>query len=313
MITESHAERMQRARLALDGVSVGDAFGERFFSVHVPLTPERIAQNEAPAPPWKYTDDTEMALAIFEVLERNGHIDQDDLAESFAARYDYDPNRGYGQGAAALLSGLNDGLPWHWLAPALFDGQGSYGNGGAMRVAPVGAYFSDHVERLVVEARRSADVTHAHSEGQAGAIAVAVAAAFAWNNRGRAAVEAGPALLEFAWTHTPKGDTRDGIERARGLSATASVREAVELLGNGTKVSAQDTVPFTLWCAARHFGDYQSALWQTVSGLGDRDTTCAIVGGIVALSGPEGGIPPDWLKAREPLRFDRPPRPAAAG
>jgi len=63
----------------------------------------------------------------------------------------------------------------------------------------------------------------------------------------------------------------------------------------------QDTVPFCLWCSARHIDDYPEALWNTVSGLGDRDTTCAIVGGIVSLSAGTKGIPCEWLDSREPL------------
>ena len=69
-------------------------------------------------------------------------------------------------------------------------------------------------------------------------------------------------------------------------------------LGNGTGVSCQDTVPFCLWCAGTHLDSYEEALWLTVAGLGDRDTTCAIVGGIVAL---RSEIPTAWLAAREPL------------
>src|SRR4051812_6349887 len=53
-------------------------------------------------------------------------------------------------------------------------------------------------------------------------------------------------------------------------------------------------------CAARHLGAFEEALWATVSGLGDRDTTCAIVGGILALHG-NAEIPQAWLEAREPL------------
>jgi len=53
------------------------------------------------------------------------------------------------------------------------------------------------------------------------------------------------------------------------------------------------------WCAACHFNNYEEALWITVKGLGDRDSICAIVGGIVALSAPE--IPAPWLERREPL------------
>jgi hypothetical protein len=42
-------------------------------------------------------------------------------------------------------------------------------------------------------------------------------------------------------------------------------------------------------------------LQRTVAGMGDRDTTCAIVGGIVALSAGRESIPRAWLSAREPL------------
>ena len=70
-------------------------------------------------------------------------------------------------------------------------------------------------------------------------------------------------------------------------------------LGNGSRVTAPDTVPFALWCAARHADDFEEAMWTTVAGLGDRDTTCAIAGGIVAAGG--ASIPAQWLEAREPL------------
>jgi len=59
-----------------------------------------------------------------------------------------------------------------------------------------------------------------------------------------------------------------------------------------------------LWVAAWHSHDFAEALWQTVSALGDRDTTCAIVGGIIALQVGERAIPDAWRKARERL----PPR-----
>ena len=62
-----------------------------------------------------------------------------------------------------------------------------------------------------------------------------------------------------------------------------------------------DTVPFALWCAARWIDDYEECMWRTVEGLGDRDTTCAIAGGIVALRSP---VPAEWVAAREPLRME---------
>lgn len=91
------------------------------------------------------------------------------------------------------------------------------------------------------------------------------------------------------------------IRRARNLDPSASVEFAVAALGNGTYLSAQDTVPFALWCAGDSLNNFEEALWLAVSGLGDRDTICAIVGGIVALYTGVDGIPEGWRAAREPL------------
>jgi ADP-ribosylglycohydrolase len=241
-----------------------------------------------------------MALAITEVLQRHGHIDQDQLAAAFVRRYERQPWRGYGGMARAILKAVGAGCSWREVSPSAFDGMGSMGNGGAMRVAPVGAYFADDLDRVVWEAKASAEITHAHPEGQAGAIAIAVAAAWAATPRefSRSSIEE---LFDTVLELTPEGQTRSGIEQACELSAELPVAAAANLLGNGSRVISQDTVPFCIWCIARHLDDYEEAMWETVSGLGDRDTTCAIVGGVVALACGREGIPEDWLAAREPL------------
>jgi ADP-ribosylglycohydrolase len=172
-----------------------------------------------------------------------------------------------------------------------------------MRVAPVGAYFADDYEAAADQARRSAEVTHAHPEGQAGAIAVALATAWAWQNRDRRAESIGSEMLKFVATATPEGMTRQGIERAITLR-DADVATAARRLGSGQRVTAPDTVPFCLWVAARHLGDYAEAIWETVSVFGDIDTNCAIVGGIVAMAVGAEGIPAEWVAAREALQME---------
>lgn len=298
-LPSDHLIRLERARRSLDGLSVGDAFGERFF---VPLDAfhRLVTERALPAPPWRYTDDTAMALSIFDILRTRGRIVEDELATLFARRYARDPHRGYGPGAHDLLADLHAGAPWRHAAPAMFKGTGSFGNGGAMRVAPVGAYFADDAARAAGEARKSACVTHAHPEGQAGAIAIAVAAVWAWQQRD--AVEPDiDALFELVLEHTPASAVRDGIVRATEIPTSVAVRRAADELGNGSRVSAMDTVPFCLWAIARHPRNYEEAMWATVAALGDRDTTCAIVGGVVALSAPAETLPTAWLEARETL------------
>lgn len=283
---------IERAWLSLDGLSVGDAFGECFFS-HPNVVELLIAQRALPEAPWRWTDDTQMAMSIVDVLEKYGEINQDVLALQFGERYELE--RGYGPAMHQLLQLYRRGARWHQYAPALFHGSGSFGNGSAMRVAPLGAFFADDLDRAKMEAEKSAQVTHSHPEGVAGAVAVAVAAAVAWQTRDQVLTRG--EFLERILPHVPESVVRAGIVKAQRLNAV-SVWTAISALGNGSQISCQDTVPFCLWCAGGNLSSYTEALWQTVAGLGDRDTTCAIVGGIVTLRAP---IPSDWLAAREGL------------
>jgi ADP-ribosylglycohydrolase len=94
---------------------------------------------------------------------------------------------------------------------------------------------------------------------------------------------------------------RDGVWAARGLARVPRAKIAVHELGNGRYTSADDTVPYALWAAARHLDNYEQAIWTTASTGGDIDTTCAIVGGIVAAHTGVEDLPARWLSAREPL------------
>jgi ADP-ribosylglycohydrolase len=286
--------RLTRAINSLQGLSVGDAFGEKFF-VHPDVAENLINLRALPSGVWHYTDDTQMALSIVHILQKYQEINQDELAKSFAELYDTE--RGYGPAMHRLLTSIRDNKEdWRQLSSNLFDGQGSYGNGAAMRVAPLGAYFADDIDLLIEQAIKSAEITHAHPEASSGAVAVAVAAGIASNSK-----LTKQQFLNEVINYTPDSEVKSKIKRALELSETISVENAAAILGNGTKVSAQDTVPFALWCAAQHLDNYTEALWTTVRGLGDRDTTCAIVGGIVACSAGADTIPKEWLQAREAL------------
>jgi ADP-ribosylglycohydrolase len=200
-----------------------------------------------------------------------------------------------------LLAAIHFGHSWRDEAPALFQGNGSCGNGAAMRTAPLGAYFADDLDRVMTEAERAAVVTHAHPEAVTGAIAVAIATAYAVRLRESTPDMDWRAFLDLLLPHIPEGIVRKQISIARSLPDRLTVTEAVALLGNGTQITAQDTVPFALWCATHHLHDFEAALWTTLAGGGDRDTNAAIVGGIIAASVGWEGIPATWRQAREPL------------
>ncbi len=292
--------RQARARQSLDGLSIGDAFGQCW------MTPRFGAQQlkrEVPEPPWCYTDDTEMAMALLTVLEDHHQVEQDELAKRFAQRFLNDPARGYGDGARRLLSAIGRGTDWLVASKDLFGGEGSFGNGGAMRVAPLGAWFAGDLALAAEQARLSAEVTHAHPEGQAGAIAVAVAAAWAsqWDQSGKKSkrVEMFDAVLAF----TPDSQVREGLAEASTYDLDEWHHDVANRLGNGSRVTAQDTVPFCVWVAMVNLDNFVEAMWLTAGVGGDIDTNCAIVGGIVAAAVSPDEIPQRWKKSREPLNW----------
>ena len=284
---------LPRAVASLRGLAVGDAVGACYF---IPLNQPLLTDRHLPPDPWYWTDDTEMACSVLAILRDHGRVDQEALARSFAAHHDFD--RGYGAGVNRMLRLIRqEGADWREQAEGMFDGRGSWGNGAAMRVAPLGAWYgSADLGRVVAEATASAEVTHLHSEGVAGAVAVAVAAALAADT-----AMSGSEFLDEVAEHTPPGLVRDGIGTAMTLLPLTDPRSAAASLGNGRHISAPDTVPFCLWIAAKHLDDFENAFWDTALGGGDIDTTCAIVGGIVGSRVGEAGIPEDWLKRCEAL------------
>ncbi|MDB6015804.1 MAG: ADP-ribosylglycohydrolase [Pedosphaera sp.] len=296
-----HTERLHRTFISLEGLAIGDAVGEMLACRNAEAP--RIIQAGLPAGPWFHTDDTEMALSIVDILKLYGHINQAALARRFAWRFERDPDRGYGKMTRIQMTEILAGADWRQTATSAFSGQGSMGNGGAMRVPPLGAYFADDLDRLVAEARVSSLVTHTHPEGVAGTIAVAVAAAVAWQVRSASPEHRVRRLFDEVLRLTPESQVRRGITLAAQTPSTVPVDAVAKALGNGSLVTAPDTVPFALWCAAQHLDDYVAALSCAISGDGDCDTNAAIVGGIVAMVTGLEGIPPDWRAAKEKLPF----------
>ncbi|MEU6477818.1 ADP-ribosylglycohydrolase family protein [Streptomyces sp. NPDC047017] len=285
--------RLERALAAARGLAVGDALGSQFF---VPANYPLLKRRELPPGPWQWTDDTEMACSVVAVLAAHHRIDQDALARSFAHHHDFD--RGYGPAVNRLLRLVREGGDWRELAAALFNGRGSWGNGAAMRIAPLGAWYADDPEQATHQAEISAYPTHQHREAVVGAMAVAAAAALV-------AAPGGPpsagALLDGVIALVPgRSAVGAGLRRARGMLDYGDATTVAAVLGCGRRTSAHDTVPFALWSAARSLGDFEGAFWRTAQVGGDVDTTCAIVGGVLA-AGEAGAPPAEWVRDTEAL------------
>lgn len=146
--------------------------------------------------------------------------------------------RGYGGGPPRIFTAHLAGQPWRETARALFGQEGSLGNGGAMRVAPV-ALVATSLERATRLARDSALVTHAHPLGQDGA-AVEAAAVYLALHSGDEPLDRDPfvsSLLVAAQT----SEFQRGIDLLHRVPLGADPRSLAGLLGNG--IEAERSVP----------------------------------------------------------------------
>jgi ADP-ribosylglycohydrolase len=280
---------------AMRGLALGDAFGETWFFRPAEVLETALVERWVKDGEWLWTDDTAMALSLLQILDRHDRVDQDALAAAFAGAYAADPYRCYGASMHDVLLAIGQGEDWEAVTRRQFDGMGSWGNGAAMRVAPLGAWFADDLDTVVSEAVRSAVVTHAHPEAAAGAVAVAVAAAL--SVRGVPGDEFIAAVVD----RVPDSEVASRLRRADRIASSSDPRHVAGMLGCGKQISAVDTVPYAIWCAAAHLDDLTEALWATALAGGDIDTTCAIVGGIIGARTGLTGVPADWLSSCEPL------------
>ncbi|AWK06309.1 crystallin J1 [Flavobacterium crocinum] len=290
--------RIENAKKSLLGVSIGDAFGDSFFG-DLDKISESIYLRQIPETTWEFTDDTVMSIAVFEELERNGDIDQESLLKRFCINHDLDTNRGYGATLRRLLRDIQSGENWQEVSKKAFEGQGSMGNGAAMRVCPIGAYYFDNLQKVKELSIKSAEITHSNIEAITGAIAIAIGTALTTQMKFDKFILTPNDFIDKILKELPDSDTKSKISKSKSVSYDYHIETVRSILGNGINMTAQDTVPFAIWCTAHHLQNFEEGLWKAVSILGDRDTICAIVGGMSIMSSDVINIPSSWTNSVE--------------
>ncbi|WP_144281308.1 ADP-ribosylglycohydrolase family protein [Chryseobacterium echinoideorum] len=279
---------------SLMGISIGDAFGESFFGEEN-IIGTYIDQRIIPESTLDFTDDTIMAIAIFKSLEKFGKINQDFLAEEFTKNYYLDINRGYGPSMHQYFRTVKNGENWKEVSYSKFEGQGSMGNGGAMRASVIGAYFYDDFAKLKLNAEFSCEVTHANKEAIEGTKAIALAAAFSVQEKLGLIKLNQQEFIQKIQDELNDSDMKSKLNKALYLEGNPSIELLVKTLGSGIKMTAQDTVPIVIWMLSRYRNHFEECLWNTVSALGDRDTNCAMAGGVSILCCNENTTP-NWIE-----------------
>ena len=284
---------------ALLGTMVGDTLGAPFEGQPHERMADRRDELRDNAVEWmrrsRYTDDTQMMIGVAESLVAARGFDADDMALRFAANYD--PYRGYGAGAHRVLSAIGSGWPWHVAATRAFP-EGSFGNGAAMRVAPVGVLYHDDLAELRRVAEGSAAITHAHPLGKEGAALQACAVALAIRAEGGSAqpLRFLGELSAFARSDLP--EFTDKLESMTTLlREKPDVESIVRTLGND--IRAHGSVAAAIYAFLAHIDSFEAAVVYAVTLGGDTDTIGAMTGAIAGASHGVEAIPQEWRDALE--------------
>ena len=255
----------------LTGLAVGDALGGLFEAQPPEHIRSRFSSSDAlinhPTEDIWYTDDTQMAIGLSETLIAQGTVDELHLCQSFVANYH--PSRGYGRGARAVLDAMEDGRDHRAIAEKHFPG-GSYGNGGAMRVAPLGVFFHDDLDLVAEQARLSALPTHLHPLGIEGTQILAVAAALATRSVAFDRSDFFDKLLRRC----------SSVEYRERLTLASKVASTDELSAIGNGIEAVESVPTAIACFALTPDSYVDTITNAIFLGGDTDTIAAMAGAI---------------------------------
>jgi len=279
------------------GSALGDAIGElAFWRWSEARLRSKIARSDVLV----YTDDTAMAIGLTESITQVGRLDQQHVGDVFRANYRREPWRGYAMGPPTVFSLVERrGMSYSEAARSLFGGQGSFGNGAAMRIAPVGLFFHDSPD-LYEQARASASVTHAHPVGVDGAAVLAWAVAQAVKLHPQESFPLEPfsqGLVDFARTPEIRGKM---VLIRTLLAEDIPPRDAARRLGRG--VAVHKSLPFAIYSFLRHPKSFEACLFCAVLNGGDRDTlgamACVVSGAYLGVE----AIPQGWrekLESRE--------------
>lgn len=197
----------------------------------------------------RHTDDSVLTVAQADCLLTGA-----DWAETLKKYYGSYPGVGYG---------------WKFILWARRDrpeGYGSWGNGSAMRVSPVGWAF-ETLEEVLREAERSAAATHNHPEGILGAQATAAA-------------------IFLARRGSSREEIRDYVRATIGYPLELALDEIRP--NYRFDPSCRGTVPVAIQ-AAFESTDFEHAIRLAVSVGGDSDTLACITGGVAEAL--YGGVP----------------------
>ena len=282
-------------RGSLLGTAVGDALGRPVKG----WSAARIAREHGEVrdmlghPRGRYTEDTQMMIAVAEWLLDDDELDGGRFAKG--VRDAYDPDRDYGRTTTDFLRRLRSGEDWGTAGEHAF-ARGSFGNGAAARVAPCALRFLHDPQSLERAVESCASVTHSHPLGVAGAILQARQIALALERHGEALEPAAFAVdLRSTAASTEFRSKLRAVEDC--LERRATVRVVHDRLGSNA--TALGSVPTALFSVLSHPESFEEAVVFAVNLGGETDSVGAMTGAIAGAYHGAATIPARWLDSLE--------------
>lgn len=236
-----------------------------------------------------YTDDTEMMLGIMESLFEDGYFDPGLTAEKFL--HNFNPTRGYGGRIYGIMDRLRRGIAWDQV------GTDSWGNGSAMRIAPIGFFFHDNPDKLRDAAIQSSLITHKHPKGIAGAVAQAIAVGIATREGlGGEGIEADSFIgLIIEGVVGIDDEMAYQLERIKGIEG-GTLRATIDAIAEcfACDVSAIGAVPPAI-ASFLLTNTFKESVTVAVNCGGDTDTMGAMSGALAGAYYGYSQIPREWL------------------
>eukprot|EP00698_Gefionella_okellyi_P025284 TRINITY_DN9212_c0_g1_i1.p1 TRINITY_DN9212_c0_g1~~TRINITY_DN9212_c0_g1_i1.p1 ORF type:complete len:395 (-),score=61.64 TRINITY_DN9212_c0_g1_i1:1007-2149(-) len=247
-----------------------------------------------------YTDDTLMCLALGTSIVERGAVDPHYTALCYSDFFRLFPQRGLPQSAQLVLTSLADGEDFRKTGTKAFP-KGSFANGSAMRIAPVGlAYRNATRDELYTACAEATVSSHPNPLAIDPAFVLARAIALLVHMPSADAVDI-PKLLQQLMAECQEPSMKEKLQWVIDNYQNAEITDwsANATLAESFQIKAIDAVAVVLWMFARYYKTPEQCVINTVAVGGDTDTIAAMVAYLLGAIHGASWIPARWLDPME--------------
>jgi len=259
-----------------------------------------------------YTDDTNSTLSVASSLVLKSGLDAEHMALENCNYFGHTPTRGYSEHTMATMKSLISGVEDYTTAGNALLEKGSWANGGAMKISPIGIAFRNASDNVLHEAVRLAVIsTHTHKEGIDGAWVQAKAISLLLKEHPTTfnPTQFLEKILHIANTEKMQLQIKSIIRHltlnSDAESVSCSIMNAVPEIGTFFQIRASQAVPCALWALVKYFDQPEEGIIQAVNMGGDADTLGAITGALFGALQGTFWIPKRWFDNIENQDFGR--------